>query len=236
VSDEVDSRISPSLHPLNAREVEGYSEATAPAVASTEHAFRRAYQGLQAVHDARAIASKNEAWTEAQVVIETDKLARKYQDSITRAFDNAHEGLRRDIETVERELSSPVTSKASLGIAQEVRAHVKGLKPGERMGFVRNLIESGDDSVTAVLGGPAFLSGIDGEAQAVFTRMYHEKQNPAAVARLTAMRGAAALIESNGPLVFRELEKAVGAPPHKAKALREANTAAEKAMVMRDVA
>lgn len=104
------------------------------------------------------------------------------------------------------------------------------------MGFVRSLIDSGDDSVTAVLGGPAFLSGIDGEAQAVFTRMYHERQNPAAVARLTTMQGAAALIESNAPLVFRELDRAVGAPAHKAKALREANTAAEKAMVMRDVA
>lgn len=43
-------------------------------------------------------------------------------------------------------------------------------------------------------------------------------------------------IETNGGLVFDQMTKAVGCPPQRVKQLREANTAAEKAMVLRDVA
>jgi hypothetical protein len=66
----------------------------------------------------------------------------------------------------------------------------------------------------------------------VLAREYHERHNPATTKRLKALQSARDLIERNAPLLHGELEKAVGAPPHKAKALREAKTAAEKHFVM----
>ncbi len=43
------------------------------------------------------------------------------------------------------------------------------------------------------------------------------------------------MIEERAGLVFKELEKAVGAPPHKAAALRKAKTEAEQAFVLKDI-
>lgn len=235
MSDEVDTRVSPSLHPLNVRQVDGYCDATAPVLSATESAFRSAYIAVKAVHDARALASQNEAWTEGSVVIQTDALARKHMDRVTRSFDAAHARLKDGVASIERDLSAPVASKASHGIAAEVRAHVKGLTTDKRLALVQHAITSGDDTTaTAVLGGPSYLSGLTEEMQATLTRQYHEHNSPEATVRLRAMRGAISLIERNGPIVFKEFEKAVGCPPHKARALREADTAAQKAMVFRD--
>jgi hypothetical protein len=103
------------------------------------------------------------------------------------------------------------------------------------MKLIQQAIDDGDHTVaTAVLGAPAILSGIDANMQKTLTRMYHERHNPAMAKRLKVMTAAKVLIEERAGLVFKELEKAVGAPPHKAKALREAKTAAEKAFVMQD--
>jgi hypothetical protein len=85
-----------------------------------------------------------------------------------------------------------------------------------------------------VLAAPAYLSGIDPAMQASLLRMWHVKQNPVKEKRLRAMQAALDLVGQRGGLVFKELERAVGAPPHKVKALREAKTAAEKAFVMRE--
>jgi len=86
-----------------------------------------------------------------------------------------------------------------------------------------------------VLGAPSYLSGFDPKMQAVLLRAYHEKHNPAQSDRLKAMQAAKGLIEAHAGKVFGELERAVGVPPHKARALREAKTNAEKAFVLKDV-
>jgi hypothetical protein len=64
------------------------------------------------------------------------------------------------------------------------------------------------------------------------TRLWHEKQSPDMAKRLRAMQGAKTMIEQRAGLVFGELERAVKAPPHKAKRLREANTDAERAFAV----
>lgn len=70
--------------------------------------------------------------------------------------------------------------------------------------------------------------------QTILTRQWHERNSPQLAQRLKAMSGARDLIVQRSGLVFKELEKAVGAPPHKVAALRAAKTAAERAFVMRD--
>lgn len=237
MSTDIDTRISPALHPRNVREVDGYNEETAPVLAPTETAFSAAYEGVRDVLVAREKMERNLALTPEGRLIQVDDFARKHLDRITRTFDTTRANLERGIASLEAELLQPVQARAAATVSAEVRGHIKGLPTAERMTVLRQAIEDGEhDVATAVLGAPAMLSGIDGKTQQVLLRMYHEKANPTAAARLRAMQGAKVLIERNAPLVFKAMETAVGAPPHKVKALREAKTEAEKAMTLRDVA
>lgn len=233
MSTEIDTRVTPALHPQNVKEIEGYGEDTAPILGPTEIAFSTAYEGIRAVHDAREAAKRNPTWNEAQQIIQTDDLAQKQFARIAANFDATRINLEKGIAHLEQELSAPVTSRAAAPIAAEIRAHVKGLGTTKLHQFIKEAIDDGDhDTVTAVLGAPSYLSGISPDMQKTYLRFWHERNSPDLARRLKAMVGAKELIERNAPLVFKELEKAVGAPPHKAKALREAKTKAEKHFVM----
>jgi hypothetical protein len=236
MSTEIDPRITPALHPLNVREVEGYDDETAQVLGPTETAFGAAYEALRAVYGAREKAERNSAWTEANRLIQVDNFARKHLERVTTAFDTTRANLERGIAALEADLSRPVTAKAAESISAEVRAHIKGLPSGQRMNVIQKAIEDGDSEVsTAVLGAPAMLSGLETGMQSVLLRAYHERTNPATAKRLRAMQGARDLIERNAPLVFGQFEKAVGAPPHKIRKLREANSEAEAALIVRDL-
>lgn len=237
MSTEIDPRITPALHPTNVTQIEGYDEDTKAVLGPTETAFSAAYEGLRAIYATRAKVEKNPAWTEAHRLIQLDEFGRKHLEKITRAFDTTRANLVKGIEHLEQELSAPVTARADRpGISQEIRSHVKALSTGNRMAFVRKAIEDGDEATAnAVLGAPAYLSGLDAGMSATLLRFWHEKQNPAAAKRLKVMQGARDLIERNAPLVFTQVEKAVGAPGHKVKKLREAHSEAEKALIMRDL-
>ncbi len=237
MSDNIDTRVSLALHPDNVKEIEGYDDETIAVLAPTVTAFSEAYERIRTVWDGRAKAEKNPSWNENQVIIETDQFAQKQLAVIAKGFDNTRANLVKGIAHLEQELTAPVTSKAAHSVAAEVRAYVKALPTGERMKFIQDAVANGDDvSATAVLGAPPYLAGIDANMQSVFTRMYHERNAPAVSKRLKVMVAAKDMIEQRAGIVFKELEKAVGCPPHKAKALREARTASEKAFALRDVA
>ena len=186
-----------------------------------------------AVHSAREAAKTNPTWNEAQQVIHTDDLARRKLEHVTKTFDSVRNNLVKGIAHLEAELSAPVTAKAAASVASEIRAYVRDMPTEKRHSFIQEALDSGDEvSVSSVLGAPPYLSGINSEFQQVYTRLWHERVSPDMAKRLRAMIGAREMIERNGPLVFKEMEKAVGAPLHKAKRLREAKTAAEKHFVM----
>lgn len=235
--DAIDPRITPSLHPQNVQEIDGYDESTAPYLAPTETAFSEAYQRIASVFDARAQAAKNPTWNEAAQIIATDDFAHKNLERITRIFDGVRTNLDKGITHIEAQLTAPITSKAAQSIAAEVRSFVRSMDTEKRHGFIQEALDSGDDvTVTALLGAPAYLSGLTTEFQTTYTRMYHEQNAPEVAQRLRAMKGAKAMIEERAGLVFTELTRAVGAPANKAKRLREAKTASEKAMIMSDAA
>lgn len=231
--DNIDTRVSLALHPDNVMEIDGFDDETAAVLAPTMTAFSEAYQRIGAVWDGRAKAEKNPSWNQNQVIIETDQFAQKQMAVIAKGFDATRANLAKGIEHLERELTAPITSKAAQSIAAEVRAYAKALPSAERMKFITDALDNGDDlTATAVLGAPNYLSGIDANMQAVFTRVYHERNAPAVAKRLKVMVAAKDMIEERAGIVFTDLEKAVGCPPHKAKRLREARTASEKAFVM----
>jgi len=233
MSDNVSTLVTPSLHPDNVKEIDGYDEQTALVLAPTVTAFDTAYQAVIAVSEAREAAKTNPTWNEAQQILHSDDLARRKLEQVTKTFDSVRANLVKGIAHLEGELNAPVTAKAAASVASEIRSFVRAMKTEERHKFIQEALDSGDEvSVSSLLGAPPYLSGLTADFQQTYTRMWHEKTSPDMAKRLRAMVGAKEMIERNGPLVFSAMEKAVGAPPHKAKRLREAKTAAERHFVM----
>jgi len=230
MSDEIDVRITPSLHPINVRELDGYDEETATILSSTEGAFGHAYQQLGKVYDAGEAVRSDPTLTEAAATLKTADYADKVLADVARRFDAAAANLSVVIAGIEKELTAPVESKASNSLSAEIRSYVAALPEGERMSFVRRAITDGDTrTATAILGAPSYLSGINGEMQAILTRMFHEHHEPLKAKRLKAAKAGLDLIGERSGLVFGALENAVGAPPAKVAKFRAAAAKTAKA-------
>lgn len=233
MSDNIDTRVTPSFHPETVQAIAEYDADTEAVLAGTVSAFTEAYIAVGRVHDASAASKTNPAWNEAAALIETQNFADKLTAQLAKRFDSATAGLTRVIEGLESELSQPLEGRGVGGMSAEIRSYVKSLPEGQQMGFIRNAIEAGDErTVGAVLGGVAYLSGITPEMQTALLRVYHEKTNPRAAKQLRAAKAGLELIGERGGLLWGEMEKAVGAKQAKVQQLRAAKAAAEKSFVV----
>ncbi|UVO49248.1 hypothetical protein M0208_01460 [Sphingomonas sp. SUN019] len=230
--EQVDTRVSPALHPDGVKNVEGYNDETAIYVADAMSAFATAYSAIGKIHDATEYAKNNPTWTEEQRFLIVGKEAAKVQDQICRKFDAVQASLTKAINHVDSELSQPLKERAGLGnLNQEVRAHSKHLNREERGKLLNEAFAQGDtDTLQAILGAQPFLSGLSAPEHAHYLRRFHEKQNPALVARLTVMRNVMAKLDRDAPLVFAQVTKAVGAPPAKVRGIDTANERALAAL------
>lgn len=230
---DADIRVTPSFHPQTVRAISEYDDDTASILAGTESALSEAYIGVGRVHDASAAAKKNPAWNEAAALIETQNFADKVTANLAKRFDSATAGLNKVIEGLERDLSQPIESKGVGAMSGEIRSYVHSLPEGSRIGFIQKAIEAGDErTVGAVLGGVPYLSGITPEIQNMLLRLHHEKSNPRAAKQLRAAKAGLELLGERGPLIWREMEKAVGAKQAKVQQLRAAKAQAEKSFVV----
>ena len=230
---DADIRVTPSFHPQTVRAIDEYDDDTSSILAGAEAAFNEAYIGVGRVHDASAASKRNPAWNEAAALIETQNFADKIATGLLKRFDSATTGLNRVIEGLERDLSQPIESRGVGAMAGEIRSYVHSLPEGQRMSFIRNAIEAGDERpVGAGLGGVPYLSGITPEMQNILLRLHHEKSNPRAAKQLRAAKAGLELLGERGGLIFKEMEKAVGAKQAKVQQLRAAKAAAEKSFVV----
>ncbi len=228
-------RVSISIHPSSVQTIEGYEEQEqflAPVVT----VFKTAYDGLQRVHDAAEAAKQNPAWNEEARILHVNEAGERVMAGIAKQIDSVRATLGSQIKFLDAELSKPLAMDAERpAIAAEIRAHAKSLPMSERFTFLNLAHESGDNvTLRAVLGAPGYLSGINEEERQQRTRRHHEKTQPVTFKRLRAAQDALRLIDDRTPLVWRELVKAVGAPPMKVHAIKTANqraTAAIKAAV-----
>lgn len=233
MADNIDTRVTPSFHPDTVQALDGYDDDTASILSGVEAAFNEAYIGVGRVHDAREAAKTNPTWNEAQQVIATQDLADKLTTQLAKRFDSATANLTRVVEGLERDLSQPIEGNGVGAMAGEIRSYVHALPKGERMGFIQKAIENGDTrTVGACLGGPAYLCGITPEMQTALLRMHHEKANPRAAKQLRAAKAGLELLGQRGPLIFKEMEKAVGEKQAKVQQLRAAKVAAEKSFAV----
>lgn len=224
--------VTPSLHPANLEAIDGYDDSTKGYVNAAVEALSAAYAGLGQIHEAKAAASKNQAWNENQQVLMVAEFAEKQQTSITRKFDSAVASLTKGIDAMDAMLNDPVKADAERSsVASEIRAHVKNLTYEQRQKFLSDAHDAGDtETLRAVLGAAGFLSGITEAERQLRTRLMHEKASPETSARLKVMRDARDMLLQRGGLVFGEVEKALGADWDKVQQLRKGQSAAENAL------
>lgn len=228
--EDLNTRVSLSLHPATVSKIEGYSDDTKVYVAGTERVLHEAYSGVSSVFAAMDAAKRDLTLNEAGRILKVDDMAQRVFAKVAKQFDTERVNLEKGIAQIEAELSAPVTAKASHPLASEVRAFVLAMDLNQRAQFIRKAILNGDDvTATAVLGAPAYLSGIDPKMMPVLIRTYREHNSPEVAAKLRVMQGAAALLAERGGLLFTNLEKAVGAKPHEVQKLRDAKKRSEKA-------
>ena len=178
---EIDARITPTLHPDNVASIDGFDEQTAPYLAPTMTAFSTAYEGIRAVHEAREKAKTNPTWNEAHQIIHTDDFAQKHLARITKSFDVTRSNLEKGIAMLEQQLAAPIESKAAQSISAEIRAYAKNLSNEKRHAFIQQAIDEGDHtSVAALLGAPAYLSGLDANFHPLLERAQRARGCPAA--------------------------------------------------------
>jgi hypothetical protein len=202
-------------------------------LASAQTAFSTAFEGLKKIADARTTAQKNPAWNEWQVLLNVGAFAEKTHLQMCKAFDSAVDGLQKGIDHIDKTLAAPLASSAANPFAREIRDHVKGLPKAERTEFLAQAMNDGDTGVvSALLGAPHYLSGLDKSAHDHHSRKYREQQNPELVGRQTAMRAALDLINSRAHRVHALAESALGGKFATLKRVRDANSAAEKALAI----
>ncbi len=117
---DIDTRITPALHPDNVTKIDGYGDDTKDILAPTQTAFSTDYEGIRSVIAAREQADRNPGWNEDQKLLQVDSFAAKHLAKITRTFDNTRNRLVQSITYIEGELTTPIEAQAAGGVAAEV--------------------------------------------------------------------------------------------------------------------
>ncbi|KQM27326.1 MULTISPECIES: hypothetical protein [unclassified Sphingomonas] len=211
MSDIIDVRISPTLHPGITGEIADYDDYTRPLLGATETAVDEAFKALQSIHDAKAGAEKNPTWNDAARLVATDSHATKVMSKVYGSWSRTVDTLDANITKLEGELNAPVEQRATASMASEIRSYFRSLDPGPRMNALRQAIEAGDDTtVTAVLGGRPYLSGLEPDLHAEFLHDWHNAQRPVDAKKLRAMKAAAEMLNNRYKLLTKAVTEAVG--------------------------
>jgi len=212
MADEFDVRISPTLHPGIAGEIPDYDDDTRPLLGATETAVDEAYQALKNIHECKVAIKGNLALNEYAQLVALDDHATKVMSKVYASWSRTVDTLNNNIAAMEKELNAPVEQRATASMASEIRSYFRGMdNEAKRITAIRQAIADGDEiTVTTVLGGRHFLSGIDAETSAQFLRAWHEKQRPLEAKKLRAMQAGAALLNGRYKLLTKAVADAVG--------------------------
>lgn len=211
MSDEVDTRISPTLHPGIAGEIADYDDDTRPLLGATETAVSEAFNALKSIHDAKAAAATNPTLNEFAQLIAVDNHATKLMDKVYASWSRTTDTLNANIAKMEKELYAPVEQRATASMASEIRRHFASLELGPRMNALRKAIEAGDElTASSILGAPYYLSDMTEELHAEFLRDWHNAQRPVEAKKVRAMRAAADMLNERYKLLTAAHRDAVG--------------------------
>jgi hypothetical protein len=218
------------LDPRNVEALEGFEDHKGY-LASTQTAFSTAFEGLKKIAEGRAQAAKNLGWNEYQQLLQVGGFAEKVHMQMCKAFDAATNTLTQGIELCEKQLTQPLETAASSQLSKEIRDHVKGLPEIKRSEFLAAAVRDNDMTVVnALLGFPHYLSGLPKSAYDHHLYMFRKAQKPELVGRKAAMSAALDLINQRAHRIHAQAELAMGGKFATLKRVRDASTAAEKAL------
>ena len=231
---KVNTAVSPTLSPVNITSLPGYEEHKGY-VSQSVTALDSAYQSVAAVIEARHKLAVDESRTPKARIVEVALLAEKYSAQLQKTFEVNWDKLESGINHIDKQLSEPMEQQAAAGVINgEIRSHCKSLPHGKRNELIVEAMQSGDTkTLAAILGAPAYLSGLHQLEQERYTRMYHEETNPDLTARLDIMRKAQEKLVQARPVIHKEMERAVGASKFEVAKLRAASSEAEAALVLK---
>lgn len=233
---KVSTNVTPALHVQNVYAIEGVDDITRPYIAPVATAIDEAYQAIEAIHKARETAAKNPSWTKAQQLLQVSQFAQKHQQRVLKQIDSVTKNLDKTIKAMDEMLTGPLEQQAGMGsVNEEIRRFVKSMSGEERRKFLTEANANGDTkTMTAVLGVPHYLTGMLPAEQAHYIREYHMRRSPETAARLKVMIAARDLLNERAPLIFGEVEKAMGQPWRKVEMIRKAHSEAEAALIIQD--
>ena len=229
---EINTAVSPSFHPENVKNIDGYNETSAPYLGPAEELMQDTYNTLGKLHEARKVASKNPTWNEQQQILHVSDTAYSQQQRLAKRFDSTVATMDKQIKSMDEMLTSPLKQKAGTGnLNTEIRKHVADMDINGRHKFLRQAIDKNDvTTLTALLGAPAYLSGMSDTEHSIYTRQYHEMVSPDTAQRLKALRNAKDYLEKRGSALLLEVEKAMGSNWRQVASIREAHSKATQAL------
>ncbi len=236
VAPSLRSGVEPMLRPspaFDARVIAAlpdYDEETRPYVGLAETALDQCRISLERVIAARQGSLMRPDWNEAMQVLNVAVEADKHSKAATDALTKAHHGLTQSIKQTEDMLRTPINTGANTPVAVEIRAYMRGLKSEERGKAMHAAVQKGDmTTLSAVLGGPAYLSGLSDEMQGEYLRQHHLVRDPAAAKRLALMRAALEKVEAINVAMWQSsVEQAMGVRMTTVQRLRGQRDAAER--------
>ena len=169
------------------------SVATALAtIAECRTCVERAHTQARAIHS-------DDALTETARHMKAEAYAAAAIRPALMAVDRQAAALANEIKSLEAKTHAPPPTRDA--IAAEVRARLSQMKPGARSATIFGAIAAGDDSVVAaVLGAPAFLSGLEPLEIENFRARWAAARHPEIVERLKLLRTPAEHLDRAGAL------------------------------------
>ena len=151
--------------------------------------------------------------TDKTKALELVEKAERVQTTIDAKFKTTSATLDKNIADIEAQLSKPLNDQSGAFNA-EIRTHFKTLERQERADTLNEAIEQGNtETSAAVLGAPAYLSGLTDTEHKHHTHKFHEATNPEWMERLTVITKVKQAIERTMPIPKIEIEKAIGLTP-----------------------
>ena len=199
-----------------------HGNAVAPAVTALD----AMHAALASIIDARIKSTQDPTLlhSEASQILAVAAYADRQMDAAARRIDAATKHIEAQIDAAEGELRKGLPSSAS-PLSSEVRAHAKAQK--HPLQFVSQLIADGDEaSVAAVLGAPAYLSGLNNDMKAALTHQWNSRKQPQLTQKLTLLRATQDRLERAGRTFITNVERAQGVDYRVIQRLRQAKQAA----------
>lgn len=233
----IKTHVSPTVNEANITSLPGYSDATKGYVSDIQSTMKAAYTAVDSVITARKTVNADPSRTPKAKVLAVADVADKYDKQLQKMFENVWDSANKRIAHKQAELTKPIEEYAGAGtVAGEIRNHLKSLDRGERMSFLSSALERGDEkTLKSVLGAPSYLSGLSDVEHSHYVKLYHEKAHPEISAQINLMTAALEKLKQAHKVIRKEFEEAVGANHYEVTKLRAANSAAEEALVIKNL-